>query len=414
MPYAQQPTSSELPVAAMAEGGKSSEKTEKTPLTAAIEGLAAPIESIEGMAPSHTVAAIEGFRTVMCAIIMAIHYQDFSGPHGRTPSMRASSGEWLTWAVLSADANFVVDICFIISGFVTELPSNVKFAPVTPMERARWMGHRLLRLAPLYYVTLFIWLLVHYFYVTPCSVHFLPLLYALVMGQAWSVFDETSNVTSSFAFAGHQSYFEGVESCPQESVVTSAAEINGPTWFVSCLVGCYLIHIVTAHLTMGEMFNATPYRSLSGAIVFSVVRAAQYLGTAGRRNWLVKYPPAAYCGFLAGAFTAKLVQQLPRDGTGVLGSKLWYFVDSGVVLIWTFSLIVTIDTIRFKVRMRWLQLSCALRRQPARGKAACKLAARKTSCPPPHHTTLTCHDAPALSSLCTCLRTWTFSTSPSP
>ena len=71
--------------------------------------------------------------------------------------------------MLTRDANFTVDVYFIVAGFVGELGSKSqhswKFS-----ECRKVLLKKFIRLAPIYYTCTLLWLALHY-YSVPCHVH---------------------------------------------------------------------------------------------------------------------------------------------------------------------------------------------------------------------------------------------------
>lgn len=290
------------------------------------------------------IEGVEGLRSICCVLILAVHYQDYVSEHTKTPSEDMPLIQQLFWAVWTRDANFTVDVYFIIAGFVGELSS--KEAHSWKLSNcSKTLLKKFIRLAPAYYTCTLLWLVLHYLGI-PCQVHTLTVALNLLMLQAWPVFDARSQIRSPFLFVGFNyqniPFFYNQEECPDGSVVNDPAEINDPTWFVSCLFGCYIIHIFLAPVLLSKLATSGCIRCATLALLFAVLRALQYdrfgqmPGWPG--GWMSRWPPFAYFAFAAGAYTARLVQQLPAS---VLDYRVWLGVDLVLVALWAWALYAT-------------------------------------------------------------------------
>lgn len=290
-----------------------------------------------------------------CMIILSIHYQDKVAQNRRMPDAFSSQVERFFFAVLLRDANFTVDLYFLVSGFVSEISGNSQHS---------WEFHKcmklllkkLIRLAPIYYTCMILWLMVHYFLGVPCHVHTLTVVYHLFMVQAWPVFDLQKNITGSFAFAGYRSKdaaaVNGIRDfyhlppgteCPPGSSIADPAEVNDPSWFVSCLVGIFVIHTLVAPILFSERATSTASRCALGAVCFCTARALQYDRWGPTDGlpimWMYKWPPCAYCAFAAGGYTARLFHRLPQK---CISTRAWLVVDLAIFVMWLKAIHVTV------------------------------------------------------------------------
>ena len=308
---------------------------------------AQPVAEVTQKPATPSIHGIEGLRSLCCILILSMHYQDKVGKHDDANlSPDAATMDLFFWAVLTRDANFTVDVYFIVAGFVGELGSKSqhswKFS-----ECRKVLLKKFIRLAPIYYTCTLLWLALHY-YSVPCHVHTLTVVLHLFMVQAWPVFDGRAKVQSHHLFVGYHSNKEeihavyGQDECPATTTVTDPAEVNDSTWFVSCLVGCYVIHVLAAPILFSKTATGSATRCAFLSLLFACARAMQY-DRGGQTPgwpimWMSKWPPCAYCAFAAGGYAARLVQQLP---TRVLDSRAWIFMDSALLALWGKALYAT-------------------------------------------------------------------------
>ena len=106
-------------------------------------------------------AAVEGFRVLFTNCIILMHYADseFHYPGDPTSKLGQSNKnvevDWFSNLIhIGGD---IVLCFFVISGFVTQLPGRP--APTGHRARARFVVQKLLRLAPMYYTSIFLFVL---------------------------------------------------------------------------------------------------------------------------------------------------------------------------------------------------------------------------------------------------------------
>ena len=265
------------------------------------------------------IAELDGLRPVLTVIIMMLHY----GVHpARNPELsRDPLEEWQAEQLIRNGGNGIVDIFFIIAGFVSTRPTAQAPADVRSFLSAilkRW-----LRLAPLYYVALAFTLGLK-FVVPPAwatdksrrSSYYegiaLPFFLDLTMLQAWFP------VTTALGYLPFL--------------------LNGPLWFVSCLLWTQAIHLLIGEQVLRRI--TAPSQCFAWALSLSMLRAAMHPlaqlapPNAFWRTALLHWPPCAFVGFLAGAFTAKLSFQLAEGKSSVQDWHGWIIADIPCALFW--------------------------------------------------------------------------------
>ena len=112
-------------------------------------------------APKPSYVALDGLRTVLTLLVMWCHVTlDTPQPRPEAPPAVSFIRAW--WEQLFPGGFFPVDAFFIAAGFLTTFTG--KLGPSgTCTARLKYMGQRYLRLAPMYYVGMFLQLLVEIF-----------------------------------------------------------------------------------------------------------------------------------------------------------------------------------------------------------------------------------------------------------
>ena len=272
--------------------------------------------------------AIEGMRVFATTCILLVHWvkENNAGP----PEERWTN----TLFGLGRDsgqrsaASLAVELFFMVSGFVTLLASP---PPTSWREGTRQLGRKLLRLAPMYYfsLALFVVLALVRRLLDGCDggdsdmLATLPLFLTIFGVQSW--------LPIGHDYGGINLTLGVVGDCPPVLVGFIPTTVNGPTWFVSSLVGCFIIYsLVGARLLR---LVSTPSRAVAASLALACARWLLHALTGDRltfpvaAGWAHVFPPSTTIGFLAGTCTAQLVLLLP-DGGRVLTWCGWRFVDT--------------------------------------------------------------------------------------
>ena len=278
--------------------------------------------------------AIEGARVFATTCILLVHWVKESHTDPSTPPEetwtdtlfgtvrgRSNSGQ-------RSAASLAVELFFMMSGFVTLLSAP---PPRDLREGMRLLARKLLRLAPMYYFSLVLFVVLAFVrkLLDGCSggdpdeLATLPLFLTIFGIQSW--------VPLGHDYGGVSIRSSVVGDCPPVVVGFIPTAVNGPTWFVSSLVGCFLVYtLVGAHLLR---LSSTPARSIAAALAFAALRWLLHWATGDRvefpvtAGWAHVFPLSTAISFLAGTFTAQLVLLLPEGGR-VLAWRGWAFFDT--------------------------------------------------------------------------------------
>lgn len=287
--------------------------TEKSDLLPDAKGAGRPVDS-------GTILALEGLRGVLMTLILTFHFQMFArGESGRVPCDSPAECAWSN--LLELNGNSLVDYFFVISGFLAALSNRPPPAGCSPLWRG--MAGKFLRLAPIYYVSIAILIFMYWLNGTDCVPAY-SLAAQLLMLQAWF---PIGHLQSPALFCGNAT-----------TTLGSAVAWRPPApahWFVSALLGVFLVHSL-----IGERLVRLcgPWLSLFNAVFFAVVRGLCKAPVLNRLlwpyniTWRLIFPLFHVPEFLAGAFAAQLVNQLPEDGV-VRTWRGWQVVDSVCVIL---------------------------------------------------------------------------------
>lgn len=284
-------------------------------------------------------------------MVMGTHYKSFTNMQNYFLMLKegilkqGGTPLELWWNSVFHNGQMAVDCFFVIAGFLAELPGRPH--PVGFQDRAKFIAGKFLRLAPVYYAGAF-FVFLEAFVVSASStaedfctsgfmaIHWLSLPMQLTMTQSFFNFHIVS-----------YDYF-GVHDCSEyekDFGVYISVDGNGALWFVSALFwGGYVVYALLGGPLMGATAMG-PKACLIGAIFFGSLRGlekAVSLGQIPALSSLFKcdptctldvFPLTCTPAFFAGAYTSRLLSYLPEDGA-VLTSRVWYLVDSAVILLW--------------------------------------------------------------------------------
>jgi hypothetical protein len=266
---------------------------------------------------------------ILCVIVVLFYHYGAFTQH----DSKCSSGFECSFRRIFSDVSAFsfLDFFFITSGVVTELPQRAALEGLA--QRCRYLAGKWLRMAPVYYVGLLFGVIVGLAFSSTCDERFtIPrttLILDVFMVQSWA--SPIPNMkTPVWASAD----------CPDQNVETIVfAMPNPPEWFVSSLLGCFLLHALCFQRVVFSM-AVSPWVSLACSIFLATVRTIFHLlyavfdggNESGTRYALTLFPPSALSAFLSGAFLAKFVNQMPADGA-VRSSRIWMVLDSAAVLL---------------------------------------------------------------------------------